>query len=99
MIFAVSGPTGHGEMFGTGEARRHVPTGVQVTVCCCSGFRITMLTNQQGMTPPVYESVSFAPLHLSHPEDGFHADSEGHENLGQKLLGNRRWQRKVIFKC
>lgn len=48
------------------------------------------LANQQGMTPPVYESVSsFAPLHLSQTEDGFHADSEGHENLGQKLLGNR----------
>lgn len=57
------------------------------------------LANQQGMTPPVYESVSsFVPLHLSQPEDGFHADSEGNENLGQKLLGNRRWQRKVIFK-
>lgn len=65
-------------------------------------FRVSelpCLANQQGMTPPVYESVSFAPLHLSHPEDGFHADSEGHENLGQKLLGNRRWQRKMIFKC
>lgn len=58
------------------------------------------LANQQGMTPPVYESLSsFAPLPLSQPEDVFHADSEGHENLGQKPLETRRWQRKVIFRC
>lgn len=58
------------------------------------------LANQRGMTPPVWESVySFALLHLGQPENGFHADSEGHENLGQKLLGNRKWQRKVIFRC
>lgn len=44
MIFAISRPTGHGEMFGTGEARHHVLTGIQVTVCCEQGFRVTMIS-------------------------------------------------------
>lgn len=63
-------------------------------------LELPCLANQQGTTPPGYESVSaFSPLYPSQPEDDCHAGGEGHENLGQKLLGNGRLQVKVIFKC